>query len=86
MHHIKVLAEPLVFAGLPRMAQRFRVPLADVLRTAIFRVAPVGLVVGAAMEAFMNVTGFYEVAKRNEREKLQNNERHLVASTPGKLS
>lgn len=70
------------------MAQRYRVPLADVLRTALFRVVPVGIAVGACFEVFMNFSGFYEVAKRNEREKLQNNERNLAATAhaPGKLA
>lgn len=45
------------------------VPLEELLRLAATRVAPVGFVVGAAIEGFMNATGFYDVATRKAAER-----------------
>jgi hypothetical protein len=39
------------------------------LRFAVTRVVPVGLAIGASMEAFMCATGFYKVATRKEAER-----------------
>ncbi len=41
----------------------------DVLRLALTRVVPVGLVVGAGMEVFMYFTGFWDVALRKAAER-----------------
>jgi len=44
-------------------------PWSEVLRVAATRVVPAGLAVGACMEGFMYVTGFWSVALRKERER-----------------
>jgi hypothetical protein len=53
-----------IFALLPMTAT-----WAHTLRFAATRVAPVGLAIGASMEAFMCATGFYKVATRKEAER-----------------
>ena len=44
-------------------------PWTSTFRFALTRVIPVGLVVGASMETFMNLTGFYKVAVRKASER-----------------
>jgi hypothetical protein len=44
-------------------------PLRDVLHLCATRVAPLGFVLGASMEAFMYATGFWSVATRKASER-----------------
>lgn len=55
-------------------------PLAHLLRLAATRVVPVGLAVGATMEAFMYATGFWGVATRREAERVA--ERRAALAPP----
>lgn len=58
------------------------VPLGDLLRVIGLRVVPVGLVLGASMEAFMFYTGFWDVAIRKENERRAERAQNLRALPP----
>lgn len=59
------------------------VPFRDLMRTTA-RIVPIGLAVGAAFEAFMYYTGFWDVALRKEAERraARREADAAIASTP----
>lgn len=55
------------------------VPAAEFRRLLLTRIAPLGFVLGAGMEAFMYATGFWGVATMKEAER-RDEKRRLLAS------
>lgn len=62
------------------------VPFQELMRITLTRIVPAGFVVGAGIETFMNLTGFYGVATRKaaERQAEVKAARRELASSPAR--
>jgi len=62
--------------------RRRGVPVADLRRLLLGRIIPLGFALGAGMEGFMYMTGFWDVALRKEAER-RAEKRELLLSMGG---